>query len=103
MAYQHPLLGSALGWQHNHTPGICTKKGSLTAWPAALGAAPSDTAQAQVVAEYTAYLASSACKDDEITAFLASAGGRVARAIIGVGIDKGLWTLAELKAKYRTF
>ena len=102
MAYQHPLLGSALGWQHNHTPGICTKNGSLTAWPDTLGKIPTDAMQAQAVTDYQAYLVSSACKDDELAALLAGPGWKVARAIVLVGSDKGLWTMAELKAKYRS-
>ena len=41
-------------------------------------------------------------KDTELDAFLASAGGKALKAVALVGIDKGLWTLAELKARYRT-
>ena len=41
-------------------------------------------------------------KNSELDAFLASAGGKALRALALVGIDKGHWTLAELKAKYRS-
>lgn len=41
-------------------------------------------------------------RDGELQAFLDSAGGKVVKAIALVGIDKGLWTLAEIKAKYRS-
>ena len=41
-------------------------------------------------------------KNSELDAFLASAGGKALKAVALVGIDKGHWTLAELKAKYRS-
>ena len=41
-------------------------------------------------------------KNAELDAFLASAGGKVVKAIVLTGVDKGHWTLAELKAKYRS-
>lgn len=41
-------------------------------------------------------------KNAELDAFLASAGGKVLKAVALVGIDKGHWTLNELKAKYRS-
>lgn len=41
-------------------------------------------------------------RDNELQAFFDSAGGKAVKAIALVGIDKGLWTLAELRAKYRT-
>ena len=41
-------------------------------------------------------------KNAELDAFLASAGGKALKAVALVGIDKGHWTLAELKAKYRS-
>lgn len=41
-------------------------------------------------------------KNAELQAFLDSAGGKALKAIALVGIDKGHWTLAELRAKYRS-
>lgn len=41
-------------------------------------------------------------KNAELQAFLDSSGGKALKAIALVGIDKGHWTLAELKAKYRS-
>ena len=41
-------------------------------------------------------------KNAELDAFLASAGGKALKAVALVGIDKGHWTLNELKAKYRS-
>ena len=40
-------------------------------------------------------------KNNELQAFLDSAGGKALKSVALVGIDKNLWTLAELKAKYR--
>ena len=56
MSYQHDLLGLALGWKYNHTPGICTRDNYLTQWPDRLGALPDESAQAQIVLEYQTYL-----------------------------------------------
>ena len=41
-------------------------------------------------------------KDTALQEFLDSAGGKVVKAIILVGIEKGYWTLAELRTKFRT-
>lgn len=41
-------------------------------------------------------------KDTALQDFLESAGGKVVKAIVQVGIDKNLWTLAELRTKYRS-
>lgn len=41
-------------------------------------------------------------KDAGLQEFLDSVGGKVVKAIVQVGIDKGHWTLAELRAKYRS-
>lgn len=41
-------------------------------------------------------------KDAALQEFLDSAGGKAVKAIALVGIDKGLWTLAELRTKYRS-
>ena len=60
--------------------------------------APMDTAvcwRLKTAAELTAE------KDTALQDFLESAGGKVVKAIVQVGIDKGHWTLAELRAKYR--
>ena len=47
-------LGNALGWKHNHAPGIETRDGVLTSWPVSLGAQPSEAEQAVIVAEFEA-------------------------------------------------
>ena len=41
-------------------------------------------------------------KNAEFQAFMDTAGGKALKAIALVGIDKGLWTLADLRAKYRS-
>lgn len=41
-------------------------------------------------------------KNAELQAFMDSAGGKALKAVALVGVDKGLWTLAELRAKYRS-
>jgi hypothetical protein len=45
---------------------------------------------------------SHADRDAELQALLDSAAGKALKAIALVGIDKGHWTLAELRTKYRT-
>ena len=102
MSYQDKRLGFALGWKYNHAPGIHTSNGSITEWPQILGARPTDGEQAQCVADYEAYLASAQAKDDTLQQFLDSTGGKVAKTIAGVLIDKGICTMAELRAKYRS-
>lgn len=100
MAYRHPQLANALGWKFNHQHGIRTSDGWLTDWPTQPW--PTEVELAQYVAEYETYLASAQSKDDELQTFLDSVGGKVAKAIAGVLIDKGICTMAELKAKYRS-
>ena len=41
-------------------------------------------------------------KNSELQAFLDSSGGKAIKSIALLGIDKGLWTMAELRAKYRS-
>lgn len=41
-------------------------------------------------------------KDAGLQEFLDSPGGKAFKSLVMVGIDKGQWTLAELRAKYRT-
>lgn len=41
-------------------------------------------------------------KDAGLQEFLDSPGGKAFKALVLVGVDKGHWTLAELRAKYRT-
>lgn len=41
-------------------------------------------------------------RDSELTAFFGSAGGKAVKAIALVGIDKGVWTLGDLRTKYRS-
>lgn len=41
-------------------------------------------------------------RDSELTAFLDSVGGKAVKAIAQVGIEKGYWTLGELRTKYRS-
>lgn len=52
-------------------------------------------------AAHVAYTRSAAYRDDILTAFLERPDGKVDKALIQVGIDKGLWTLAEIKAAHR--
>ena len=100
MAYQSRKLALALAWKYKDLAGITTADGTLNGWPTMPW--PTDAEQAQVVAEYEAYVASTQCKDDELQVFLDSAGGKVVKAIALVLIDKGVCTLAELRAKYRS-
>lgn len=100
MAYQHTKLPYALGWKWNHQPGMCTSNGWLTGWPTQPW--PTDAELEQWVTEYEAYLVSAQCQDDALQAFLDSPGGKAVKALALVGMEKGLWTLAELKAKYRS-
>ena len=41
-------------------------------------------------------------KNAELQAFMDTGGGKALKAIALVGIDKSLWTMAELRAKYRS-
>ena len=50
MSYQHPQLGAAIGWKHNHMPGMTTRDGILTGWPTKPW--PTDEELATWVAEY---------------------------------------------------
>ena len=102
MAYQYRRLGAVLGWKFNDEPGLTTADGWLTGWPDTLGPSPTDAQLAQWVTEYETYLASAQCKDDELMRFLATNGGKAVKAVALIGVDKGLWTLADLKAKYRS-
>lgn len=99
MAYTHPKLAYAIGWKFNHQQGMETSGGGLTSWPTQPW--PTDQELAGYVAEYEAYLASTQCKDDELANWMDSRDGKVIKAIVLVGQDKGLWTLAELRQKYR--
>ena len=98
--FQHPKLAVAIGWKFNHQPGMSTSEGSLTKWPTELW--PTNEELAQWVTEYEAYLASPQAKDDELQKFMDSAGGKVAKALAGMLMDKGICTIAELRAKYRS-
>ena len=100
MAYQHPQLALAIGWKFNDQPGMRTSSGCLTGWPTEPW--PTDAELAQYVTEYLDYKASTQAKDDDLQRFLDTAGGQVAKTIIGVLIDKGVCTMAELRTKYRS-
>ena len=100
MAYQHRKLAYAIGWQFDNAPGVCTSEGYLTKWPDALGDWPTDAQQQAWVEEYETYLASAQCKNDAFDAALAA--NPALNAFVQVGIDKGTWTLATLKTKYRS-
>lgn len=100
MAYRSSKLGAAVGWKFNHQPGMCTSDGTLTDWPTLPW--PTDLEQAQIVSDYEAYLVTNQAKDDALQVYLDSTGGKVAKAIIGVLVDKGVCTVAEVRAKYRS-
>lgn len=97
--YQHPQLGAALGWKYNHESGLRTENGVLVRFPATLGAVPDDVSLAQTVTDYLAYLASPASKDADAQAQLD--GLKALKAVVGVLVDKGVLTMAEVRAKYR--
>lgn len=86
-------LGAALGWKHEHVPGIETRENSVTGemelvgWPSNLGPPPSKAEQRQIVAEYEAHLAQLENEPDEMTVLAA------------VLEEKGLVTKAERNAK----
>lgn len=40
-------------------------------------------------------------KDAALQEFLDSTGGKVVKTMVLVGVDKGQWTIAELRTKYR--
>lgn len=103
MSYQHKLLSRAIEYHFGRPvpQGIMTTNYVISQWPDILPM-PTEQEQAQWVADYEVYLASAQCKDDELQAFLDTNGGKAVKAIALVGIEKGLWTLAELKAKYRS-
>ena len=100
MAYQSWKLARAIEWQFDTSRGVCTSDGYLTKWPEALGEWPTDAQQEAWVTEYETYLASAQCKNDAFDEALAA--NPVWNAIVQVGIDKGTWTLAALKTKYRS-
>ena len=100
MSYRHPLLGQAIGWKFNHQEGMQTCNGALAGWPTEPW--PTDDELAQIVTDYEAYRASTQATDDELQRFLDSAAGRVAKTVASVMVDKGICTMAELKAKYRS-
>lgn len=100
MAFSHPLLAPALSWKHNDLPGMSTAGGELIGWP--MEPWPTDTQLSQWVSEYLTYLTSPQAKDDELQKFLDSTGGKAIKTIALIGIDKGLWTLADLRTKYRS-
>ena len=99
MAYQSKFLASAIGWKFNHQPGMTTSDGCLTSFP---GVWPTEAEQAQIVTDYQTYVVSNQAKDDDLQAFLDSTGGKVVKAIALVLIEKGMCTLAEIRAKYRS-
>jgi hypothetical protein len=103
MNYKHKLLSRAIDYHFGRPvpPGIMTTNYVISQWPDSLPM-PNDIEQAQWVADYETYLASTQCKDDELQNFLDSQVGKVIKAIALVGVDKGLWTVAELRAKYRS-
>lgn len=103
MSYQHPKLGMAIHQHFGGTPpgGISTANGELSAWPDGLSW-PSDTDLAQWVTDYEAYLLSNQCKDDDLMRFLDTNGGKAVKAMALLLIEKGVCTLNELKAKYRS-
>ena len=47
-------LGAALGWKHDHKPGIRTKGDKITGWPTGIGAKPTKAQQADIISEYEA-------------------------------------------------
>lgn len=104
MSYRDLQLGAAINQHFAGQPpsGIHTYDGVLTAWPVSAGPAPTDADLAQWVADYLAYRQTTQCQDDQLQAFLDSPGGKVAKTIAGVLIDKGICTFAELRAKYRS-
>lgn len=100
MSFVHPKLAYAIGWKFNHQPGMNTSGGSLTDWPTQPW--PTDQDLAGYVAEYEAYLASTQCQDDELQRGLERGELKALKAVALVLIEKGVCTLAELRAKYRS-
>lgn len=99
MSFVHPKLAHAIGWRFNHQPGMDTSGGGLIGWPTKPW--PTDEELADYVAEYETYLASTQCKDDELQRGLERGELKALKAVALVLIEKGVCTLAELRAKYR--
>lgn len=95
-------ISNVIGWKFNHQPGMACKTidGVVTVveFP---GGIPTQAEQDAWTAEYLAYKGSVAEKDDDLQAFLDSTAGKVMKSLFLVGVDKGLWTLADVRAKYR--
>lgn len=103
MSYTHPLIGRALNHAYPGAEHISTVGGVLTEWPTdVLGPWPNDETLEAAVSAYLTYVQSDQAKDDDLARFLESTGSKALKAIVQVGIEKGLWTLTDLKAKYRT-
>ena len=99
MSYQHPLLGQALAWKFNHPP-VTTMDGQLLKWHT--DPWPTDQELDQWVREYLAYKLTDTCKDDELQRFIDHNGGKPVKALVLLLIEKGVLTLAEIRAKYRS-
>jgi hypothetical protein len=62
---KHPV---AIGWKHDYVSGISTREGVLTAWPASLGAWPTQEQVEQWEAEWLARPPEPSFQDDLVTA-----------------------------------
>lgn len=104
MAYRHDRLAQALAWvsrgREAVRQAITTSDGYLTGW--LLGdPRPSEEEQRQAVQDYEDYLASMQYRDETLAKFLASPEGKVMHALMLTGIEKGLWTMADVQRHYR--
>lgn len=99
MSYQHPLLGQTLAWKFNDPP-VTTVDGRLVTWHT--NTWPTDQELEQWVGEYLAYKLTDKCKDDELQQFIDYNGGKPIKALVLLLVNKGVFTLAEIRAMYRS-
>lgn len=104
MAYRHDRLAHALAWLYRGTEAIrqaiTTSDGYLTGWLTGQRW-PSEAEQQQAVKDYEDYLASTQYRDETLQRYLTSEGGKVMHAMLLTGIEKGLWTMADVQRQYR--
>lgn len=94
-------IAEVIGWKFSNQPGMrCAEINSVMRIVEFPGGIPSQAEQDAWTAEYQAYLSSDARKNDDAQRELD--GVKALKALVLLLIDKGVFTLAELRAKYRS-
>jgi hypothetical protein len=94
-------IAEVISWKFNNQPGMrCEEVKGALAIVEFPGGVPTQQDQDAWTAEYEAYRASDARKNDDAQRELD--GQKALKAIALLLIDKGVFTLAELRAKYRS-